>query len=508
MNRLHTLTGFLAAWLLFIVFFTGTLSYFKEPITAYMLQLPNESHSQRNDLPEYAELIERMLANLTNDAPNASNWLLYMPEEKRTFAYSQYSQRSPDGNYTNYKVYFDPYTLREIKPRGDSAGGDFFFGIHYQLFAVPGMLGMKLVGILALLMLVGLISGLAIHYKKFKKLVSLLPNNGNNVPLNVHVVTAFWGLPFYIVICVSGLAALAFSFMSMPVKSAFENGVGDFFNLTNPSQLITDKRDLKHAQGATMSAILAHAQDAFDGHYIDRIIVKAPMTERSIIRFYGRPINKATHQRRVIGYELATGTQVVDSRKLAQTYPQRVMNTLIGLHAARFSDFFVKSVFALGGIFGCVLLATGSLIFIQKYNASIASPWQQRFYNATKRISIGVYLGLPIATLCYFYANRFNSASNLHQAELEQRIFYISFSCVIVFSLWFTQRFLSQVLLLLVGALAVCLPLVSATLNQVAVFQYLSPNENKHLGFYFVVVSIGIVSLYGGYRLMATQRQQ
>ena len=123
MNRLHTLAGFFAAWLLFIVFFTGTLSYFKDPITAYMLQLPNESHSQRSDLPEYAELIERMLANLTNDAPHASNWLLYMPEEKRTFAYSQYSQRLPDGNYTNYKVYFDPYTLREVKPRGDSAGG-------------------------------------------------------------------------------------------------------------------------------------------------------------------------------------------------------------------------------------------------------------------------------------------------------------------------------------------------------------------------------------------------
>ena len=77
MSWLHTWSGLLLGWLLYAVFFTGTLSYFVDEIDDWMRP---ELHAS---VPQ-AGAAEKAFSTLQTLAPGASNWSVQLPSARQT----------------------------------------------------------------------------------------------------------------------------------------------------------------------------------------------------------------------------------------------------------------------------------------------------------------------------------------------------------------------------------------------------------------------------------------
>src|SRR3546814_19003675 len=83
---------------------------------------------------------------------------------------------------------------------------------------------------------------------------------------------------------------------------------------------------------------------------------------------------------------------------------------LFGLHIANFANPLLRALFFLSGLAGCVMVATGALLWaIKERQRSAKALTQGRRHiglHLVDGLNIGAIAGLPIAFAVYFWANR------------------------------------------------------------------------------------------------------
>lgn len=198
MSWVHTWGGLLAGWLLFAIFVTGTLSFFRQEITIWMQP---ELHVAKAD----SQGLARALAYLEKTAPDARRWSIEQPNPRSPVLSigSSNSERERRGS----QVAIDPATGDILTPR-QTAGGRFFVTFHYQLHGMGPTAGRWIVGIVTMAMFVALITGVIIHRQIFKDFFTFRPGKGKRSWLDAHNATGILALPFYLVITFSGLLLL------------------------------------------------------------------------------------------------------------------------------------------------------------------------------------------------------------------------------------------------------------------------------------------------------------
>ena len=79
MAWLHTWSGLLVCWVLFLVFCAGTASYFKDEITIWMKP---ELHGSLNRKVSADDAAQRAIAYLQREAPAAERWFVTLPDDR------------------------------------------------------------------------------------------------------------------------------------------------------------------------------------------------------------------------------------------------------------------------------------------------------------------------------------------------------------------------------------------------------------------------------------------
>src|SRR5688572_6445174 len=148
MAWLHTWAGLIVGWLLFVIFVGGTLACFDREIDDWMRPSLHATVA-----PERSSF-DAAMAWAQSRAPEAHVWWAHAatPRERAMEAYIALD----DG--AEIKQALDPVNGY---PLPGTAGGDFFFTLHYNLHA--GVIGMYIVGFAGMLMLVALVAGVIIH---------------------------------------------------------------------------------------------------------------------------------------------------------------------------------------------------------------------------------------------------------------------------------------------------------------------------------------------------------
>ena len=222
MSWLHTWSGLLLGWLLYAVFFTGTLSYFVDEINDWMRP---ELH-QSVPGPQTAALA---VATMQKLAPDAGSWTINLPGERQTAVEANW--RKPGaaaGRAGNQRVQLDAGTGEVLQPR-ETRGGSFLYRFHFELYAMPRIWGRWIVGIATMFMFVAIISGVITHKKIFAEFFTFRPRKGQRSWLDAHNATAVLALPFHIVITFSGL--LLFMSMLMPwgAQAVYDGDMQKYF---------------------------------------------------------------------------------------------------------------------------------------------------------------------------------------------------------------------------------------------------------------------------------------
>ena len=82
MSWLHTWAGLILGWLLFAIFLTGTLSFFKNEFNLWMR--PEMHGLQPVDAadPQMAQTAQKALDALVRKVPNVTQWIMHLPDDR------------------------------------------------------------------------------------------------------------------------------------------------------------------------------------------------------------------------------------------------------------------------------------------------------------------------------------------------------------------------------------------------------------------------------------------
>ncbi len=394
MTWLHTWAGLLPGWVLFAIFVTGTASYFRPEITAWM----------QPEAPRRVSALvagQHALAHLAEVAPDAPRWAISLPDA-RTSELKVFWQEPPARRFKSAEL--DPQGGAESTAR-KTYGGEFFYRFHFQLM-LPHPWGRWIACFAAAFMLVALVSGVATHRRLLADMFLFRRTRDGRRPwLDFHNVTAVLALPFYVLIAYSALVVFTHMYMPWAGKAL-------------------DARGEKPAKPAVTGAVAGGEGPTVDTVSVDEIFTTTAKLwgeERSVRRIdvtdRGTPGATITltradggavslHAREVSKFSAVTGEPIEQAEK---TGPGRAVGGwLYGFHLARFADPVLRTLFFVMGAMGTAMTGTGLALWTLKRREKLSSAGRGgRFgYWLVSRLNIAFVTGLPIACAAYFWANR------------------------------------------------------------------------------------------------------
>ncbi|MCK9563651.1 MAG: PepSY domain-containing protein [Bacteroidales bacterium] len=437
MSWLHTWSGLLPGWLLYAVFFTGTLSYFLDEINTWMKP---ETHASRAG----PLMVENALAQLAHLAPGATSWNLTLPGERQTTVTASWpkpateGEEAPRGRGAFERVELDAGSGERIEPR-DTRGAQFLYRFHFELHGIPRLWGRWIVGIATLMMFVAILSGVITHKKIFADFFTFRAGKGARSWLDAHNATAVLALPFHLMITFSGLLLLMFMLMPWGLEAVYQGdtqayaserralgggGRGARGEASPSTGLVDEPRAL-----ADIAPMLALARHHWPEQGVGGITVNAPGTARATVEVREQGgqslVDRGASQRLLFdgvtgALKSATAT-AADIPVAVQTY-----NVLTAAHLGRLANPPLRWLLFLSGVVGTAMIGTGLVLWVVKRQPerrkSGRTPLGHRLVEILNVATVG---GLSLATAGLFWLNRLLPAELAGRADWEVRGFFI-----------------------------------------------------------------------------------
>lgn len=518
MSWLHTWASLILGWLLYAIFLTGTLSFFKNEITVWMTPEVHQS------VPASSQIQQTQVAlnYLQQNHPNAGAWNILLPNTRQnaTLVTVREQGEDPRARRGGKQIYIDSATGEVLKPR-ETRGGSFLYRFHFELYGMPRIWTRWFVGIATLLMLVAIISGVITHKKIFKDFFTFRSGKGQRSWLDAHNATAVFALPFHIMITFSGLLLLLFTIMPWGIERIYDNR-GQFLQEQNRA-LVEEKkseqannqnersepsgnperaaksesptqggiqqargnhvdqqnriegrgerkkRDDKPAVAArltNLSPIVMAVQKEWKTNPISTISIIAPNTDQAKIELRALHGESVAYRNVYASkqFDGVSGKDLTDeSAKLKNpSVPMGIYNVVTTLHEARGVDLALRWLLFISGIVGTLMVATGLILWCVKRAPQQQKQGYKSFgYHTVEVTNIAAIIGLPIACAAFFYANRFIPTSMEMRSNWEIRSFFIVWLITFIYPMFCTHRQAWLELLAVASALYALLPIVN-----------------------------------------------
>ncbi len=388
MDWLHTWGGLLFGWLLFVIFFTGTLTVFDKEITYWMQP---ELHHLTPGLPD----IESATQELARLAPHAERWWVELPHAREPVIKIYWEQAG-----TSETRQLEPVSATRVQPRA-TQGGDFFYRFHYQLHLDRP--GIWIVGAAAMVMLGALVSGVIIHRRIFKDFFTFRPTaSSHRAWLDVHNIAGVLVLPFHFMITFTGL--IIFWPIYMPA------GVDLFFKGDEAAAYAQLEQKLERFPAHVPAPLLPladlerRAQSYWREGTTQWIDVKHPGDRHALVEITRLPDDQLALVSDRVTFDGATG-DVLQVWKGDQpaflTY-----SVMMGLHYIWFDKSIIRWLYFLMGLSATAMIATGLRLWTVKRRERHPSNRSLSGYRFVESLTVIVVMGLPVAVAVYFWANR------------------------------------------------------------------------------------------------------
>lgn len=454
MSWLHTWAGLILGWLLFAIFLTGTLSFFKNEFNLWMRP---EMHGLQPVDATDPQVAQKALDALVRKAPSVTQWIMHLPDD-RDPAVNILWRGTGNGRFETLRM--NPQTGEAIDTR-QTMGGDFFYRFHFELRTAQkgrwAIEGRWVVGVATMLMFVALISGVITHRRIFKDFFTFRPTKGGQRAwLDAHNVTGVLVLPFYLMITFSGLMIFHTLYMPAGIATAYKGEKGVDSNAYF-ADLQGEKAESRPRRGATdkveplpaiaLPPILAEARTRWDGGRIGSVQARRDAKGRAVVEVTRHEGDRLQYRPPRLLFDATTGQwldQADATGPAVKTY-----GVLYGLHMARFADVGLRWALFGFGLLGSLMIATGMVLWSVKRsaksqtqasrkgaaaNAGTATkpPFGERLVAA---INIATLAGLPLACGVYIASNRLIPPGTEGRADVELAWFFSTWGLALLWAL-------------------------------------------------------------------------
>lgn len=469
MAWLHTWSGLILGWLLFAIFFTGTLSFFK---TEFNLWMRPELHALP---PASADVAERAQQALHRKAPDVTQWFMRLPDERQPGVTILW--RGKEGG--RFKtLLMNPQTGEAIETR-DTMGGEFFYRFHFELrTAQKGrwtLEGRWVVGVATMLMFIALLTGVVTHRRIFKDFFTFRPTKGGQRAwLDAHNVSGVLVLPFYLMITFSGLMIFHSMYMPSGIAAAYPGPKGTD-SQTYFAEMQGDTasgRSARRAPGEAVPAlpltdlapVLASAHRTWGDARIGGLSARRD-GDRAVIEVTRHDGDRLQYGPARMRFDAVTGETLAlidpDSPAL------RTYRVLYGLHLARFAGPGMRWGLFGFGVLGSLMIATGMVLWSvkrrqQAQRKGAAAPPLRRGERLVASLNVALLGGLPLATGVFLASNRLLPLDLDGRADAELSCFFGAWGLALLIGIVRPDRWGWSVLLGLAGAVFAALPVLNA----------------------------------------------
>lgn len=193
----HRYFGLTFTWIIFFIFFSGTLAYYKDDITLFMQ-------------PEYykinyknSEYLDTSLQYLKEHHPNSDIWRITPPSEFTPYITISWHDdvRVREHRRNRKIVKIDPDTSEIIRGRS-TYGGGFLSALHYDLWFINRVTAREIIGYITVAMLFVLLSGIMIHKRILKDFFKF---RQKSFWMDSHILASVSGFVIFLMLSVSGL---------------------------------------------------------------------------------------------------------------------------------------------------------------------------------------------------------------------------------------------------------------------------------------------------------------
>lgn len=455
MSDLHTWTGLLLGWVLYAMFLTGTVSYFKDELSQWMRpELP-----RLYQIPDQAVVAERIANELGNLTGGTSQWSLRLPDARNNSVYAFWRTPRGPGQRGFGEGHFDPATGQKVAAR-DTLGGDFFYRFHFQFHYMPVVWGRWLAGAAAMFMLVAIISGVITHKKIFVDFFTFRWGKGQRSWLEAHNALSVFGLPFHFMITYTGLVTLMAMYMPWGEQAAFKTQAERQQLSAELSVFIQPgKSSGQKAPLASVADMVRQAQERWGQDNLGRVTAVNPGDTTARVAVARGEAGRVSMSPQYMEYEGTTGKLLTVRDNVSAAAETR--GVLYALHIGRFSDLETRWLYFLVSFMGTAMVGTGLVMWTVKRRQRLADPDRPHFgFRLVERLNIAGIAGLSIAMAAFMWANRLLPHPLEGRADWEIHSFFIVWALALLHALlrpaksaWVEQLWAASALLFLLPVL-------------------------------------------------------
>ena len=518
MAWLHTWSGLLVGWVLFMVFAAGTASYFKDEITFWMKP---ELHAVTPGAVPQPVAADNALAFMQRHAPDATRWFITLPTEREPGVSLLWAKPPPppgsppvDRRRSFDRAMLDPATGQAITAPRETRGGEFFYRLHFDLHYMPALWARWIVGFCAMFMLVAIVSGIVTHKRIFKDFFTFRPKKGQRSWLDAHNVTAVLALPYHAMITYTGLVTLMFMYMPWGPQVAYKahGGNDTFFAEAFPGGVRTQiKASGTKAALAPLAPMVAQATAHWDGAPVGRIVVHQPNDANAVVSLTRAEGRHLSYDQPSMQFNGTTGALIGSFGDVPKAAAE-TRGVLYGLHIGRFADPLLRALFFVSGLAGCLMVATGLLLWAVKERQKYAKTLKQGGrigvgLRLVDGLNLGAIAGLPVAMAAFFWVNRLLPVDVAGRNEAEIRWFFIVWGATAVLGLLRPTLRMWQAQLALGALLFALLPVLNAFTGPAPLTVSLRTGPSSVAGFDLVAIALGL-GLAGATWLVERKRRK
>ncbi len=456
MSDLHTWVGLLLGWVLYAMFLTGTVSYFKDELS----QWTRPELARLVELPDPAVVAQRVADAFDKIAPGTSQWSIRLPDARNNSAYAFWRTTTREPGQRGFaEGHFDPATGERVSAR-DTLGGEFFYRFHFQFHYMPVVWGRWLAGIAAMFMLIAIISGVITHKKIFVDFFTFRWGKGQRSWLDAHNVLSVFGLPFHAMITYTGLVTLMAMYMpwagQVAIKTPAERQQmqAEISAFAQPGKPAGQKVSL-----ASVENMVRQAQERWGHDNVGRVSATHPGDAAArVIVTRGDP-GRISMSPQYMEFEGTTGKLLSVRDQVGAAAETR--GVLYALHLGRFSDPVTRWLYFLVSFMGTVMVGTGLVMWTVKRRQKLSDPQRPYFgFRLVERLNIASIAGLLIAMTAFMWGNRLLPTTLAGRSNWEIDLFFMVWATTLLHALlrpakaaWVEQLWAASALLLLLPVL-------------------------------------------------------
>jgi uncharacterized iron-regulated membrane protein len=495
MAWLHTWAGLIFGWLLFAIFLTGTLSYFKSEISHWAQP---EIPYRTLDTTASLSLAQRYLQT---NAADADSWFIQLPEARDPTL--RVGWRAPGAGRRDFnEKILDPATGNQLHPR-DSSGGEFFYRFHFQL-QMPYPWGRWLSTFCALMMLVGLVTGIITHKKIFKEFFTFRPGKGQRSWLDGHNAIGVLVLPFHLMISYSSLVIFMAMVMPASISTMYGDNLQAYYN-----ELFSRDEPVKPAGTPAplvpLAQLYAQARQQAPGSEISWVEVQNPGDLNARVRLV-RASNEGIAQNRGAGW-LFDGVQGTPLKAPGeQSTPLVIAAGMYGLHMGHFAGPTLRWLYFVFGLAGTAVIGTGLVMWLGKRQLKHAKSGTQPFeLRLVEVLNIASMSGLILAVAAFFWANRLLPVALEGRADLEVDSFFAVWGLALLHALLRPGRRAWGEQLLLGAVLFAALPVLNALTTGTGLQPAIAQGDWMIAGFDLTALGCGLLLAWMARKMLRPQ---